>query len=71
MCYLGGYFRLESKAILLNCYPLYYFPPENFVAGLHIGEVEICEHVRKEREEIISHRVPEVKYAMGLRSDES
>ena len=36
---------------------------EGLVAGLHVGEVEVVEHVRHERQAPVHERVPEVERA--------
>ena len=38
--------------------------PEDLVAGLHVGEVEVGEHVRQQRQELVAERVPEVQHAV-------
>lgn len=57
-------FRFEAEAILLNINALNHFPLEALVARLHIRQIEISEHVRNEREEAISHTVPEIQHSM-------
>jgi len=47
------------------------FAFENFVAGLHVGEVEIGRHVRQEREELVAEGVPEIQHAVFVRPDKT
>jgi hypothetical protein len=63
---LGGDFGLEAKAIFLDRDGLNDFPPNGFVAGLHIRKVQVGKHVRHEGEEAVAHGVPEVENAMFL-----
>ena len=37
---------------------------KDFVASLHISEVEVCHHIGEECEESIAHSVPKVEYTM-------
>ena len=46
-------------------------PPEDLVARLHVGEIQVGEHVRAERQDVIADRVPEVQHAMRLAARES
>ncbi len=43
---------------------LYYLPPEHFVTGLHVGNFQVCEHVREQRQEFIPRVVPEVVHPL-------
>jgi hypothetical protein len=45
-------------------YPWRRFTAENFVAGLHVGEVQISEHIRKQSQHFIVHHMPEVNQAI-------
>src|SRR3974390_1861678 len=56
---LGGNFRLKSEPRLLNLDRLYHLPPERLVARLHIGQVEIGQHVGKQRQRAVTDAVPE------------
>src|SRR5262249_21331193 len=60
----GGYFRFEAEAIRFQIEALQDFSAENFIASLHIGEVEVGEHIRKRRQNTVGDRGPIVKDAM-------
>ena len=47
------------------------FPPKHLVTCLHVGEVQVCKHVREQREKAVSHHMPEVNYAMRSASHEA
>ena len=40
------------------------FAPKHFVTCLHVGEVQVCKHVGEQREEAVSHHMPEVNHSM-------
>ena len=40
--------------------------PENLVAGFHIGQIEVCEHVGKKRQKLIPQVMPKVQDPMRL-----
>ena len=52
---------LEAEAILLDLDRLDDLAAEGLVARLHVGEVEVGEHVRQQRQEPVAERVPEVQ----------
>ena len=58
---LGDNFRFKAKSIFLDRDALNNVPPEDFVARLHIGEVEIGKHVRHERQHAVTEGMPEVE----------
>ena len=68
---LGGDFGLESEAVLLDRDGLEDFAPHGFVAGLHIREVEVGEHVREQGQEFVPHGVPEIQHAVLLGADKA
>lgn len=68
---LGGDLRLEAKAVFLDWDGLNNFPPHGLVAGLHISEIQVGEHVGHEREEAIAHGVPKVEHPVLLRANET
>ena len=68
---LGDEFGLDTEAVFLEGDGLDQLAFENFVAGLHVGEVEIGCHVRQEGEELVAERVPEVEHAVLVRADEA
>lgn len=46
---LGGDFWLKAKAVFLNADRLDYLAAKGFVAGFHIAEVDIGQHIRQQR----------------------
>ena len=68
---LGDDLGFEAEALFLEGYGLDEFAFENFVAGLHVGEVEIGRHVRQESEELVAEGVPEIQHAVLVRADEA
>ena len=50
----GGHFGLEAETLLLEVYALDDICPEQFIAGLHVGEVQVGEHVGQESEEAVA-----------------
>ena len=63
-CDFGGNFRLESEAIGPELDALEDLAAENFVARLHIGEFQVGENVRKQREEFVGDIMPEIVDAL-------
>ena len=55
--------RFETEAVLLDLNSLDDFPPEDLVAGLHVGHVQIGKHVGKQGQEAVAHGMPEIKNA--------
>src|SRR5437588_411621 len=55
---LGGDLRLEAEAVRLEVDALEHLTPEDLVTGLHIGQVQVSEHVRHKGEELIADVVP-------------
>ena len=43
---LGGEFRLEAKAILLDLHAIEQLATKHLITGFHIREIEIRKHVR-------------------------
>ncbi len=68
---LGDELGFDAEAVFLELYGLDEFAFENFVAGLHVREVEIGRHVRQEGEELVAEGVPEIEYAVLMRAVES
>ena len=66
---LGGYFRLESKPILFDRDPGEQLPLESLVSRFHVREIQVGEHVRKERQQLVSKRMPEEEHAMRPRQE--
>ena len=63
---LGGDFWLEAEAVFFDGDGLDDFAAESFVAGFHVGDVEVAGHVREESEEAVAHGVPEAKDGAGV-----
>ena len=56
---LHGDLRLEAKAVRADGNALQQVGAEDLVAGLHVGQVQVGEHVGDQREGLVDHRVPE------------
>src|SRR5262245_55478027 len=68
---LCGDFRLEAKPILLDADALDDLAAEDLVTGLHVGEVQVREGIRHERQEPIAEVVPEIQDPVRVASDKS
>src|SRR5271166_4804007 len=64
-------FRFESESGFLNLNRLDDFAAKRLVAGLHIGQIKIGEHVRKQSEKAVADPVPEIEHPMCLAAHES
>src|SRR5579864_6211911 len=62
---LGNNLRLETEAIFFDPDALNDFAPEDFVTNLHIGQIQVREHVGKLSQHPISDTVPIIQDAMG------
>lgn len=60
----GGNFRFEAEAVFLDGDLFEDITLEDFVAGFHVGKVQIGEHVGHEGKELVAHRMPEVEHAV-------
>jgi hypothetical protein len=69
--YLDGYFRLKSKAFLLQVERLNNVTTEKLVARFHVRHVEIAEHVTQPCEHFITYGMPEEKKTMWSASSET
>lgn len=69
----GGHFRLKAEAVLLKGgqYFLKALASEEFIACLHVGEVQVGEAVRQGREKPVSDGVPIVQDAVLAVSEET
>src|SRR5205085_12119323 len=45
--------------------------PECFVTRFHVGEVQVCHHIRKQSEKLVADHVPEVDDSMGAAAHEA
>ena len=68
---LGRDLRLEAEAVLFDRDALEHLAAEDLVAGLHVGQVQVREHVRERGEHAVADVVPEVEHAVGLAADEA
>jgi hypothetical protein len=68
---LGRNLGLETKAILFESDTLDDLPSKDFVASLHIREIEIAEHIRKRRQYAVAQRMPVVQHATGFTAGEA
>ena len=68
---LGDDLGFEAEALFRDGDGLDQLAFENFVAGLHVREVEIRCHVRQEGEELVAEGVPEIQHAVLVRADEA
>ncbi len=57
-----GEFRLDPKAFGLQFKTLKNFAPEDLVTGLHVSQVQVGKHIRKEGQQLVSHRMPKEKH---------
>src|SRR2546426_770028 len=64
--HLGGELRLETESIGLQIESGNQAGAKHLVAGFHVGQVQVREHVRKRRQEPVPHVVPEEQDAMSL-----
>src|SRR6266496_2295430 len=64
-------FRLESKAVFLDGDGLNDLPPKNFIAGFHVGQVDIGQAIGNQSQHPIGHRMPEIQYAMRPTTQET
>src|SRR5438445_8154184 len=53
---------LKSEAVLFDGDRLDDLPAEYFVAGLHVAQVDVGQAIGQQREDRISHRMPEIKH---------
>src|SRR5262245_54782547 len=67
---LRGNFRLEAKPIFLDADALNDLASEDLVTGLHVGEVQVREGIRHERQESIPEVVPEIQDPVRVTADE-
>jgi hypothetical protein len=69
--HLGRDLRLDAEAAGLDRHRLDDLAAKHLVAGLHVGEVQVGEHVRGERQEAVAHRVPEVQDSPRAAAEEA
>ena len=62
---------LEAEAVRLDGDRLDDLAAKHLVAGLHVGEVQVGEHVGGERQETVADRVPEVEDAASAAAQEA
>ena len=54
-----GQLRLDAETIGGELQVLHALPPENFIAGFHVRQVQVAQHVGEERQEPVGQIVPE------------
>ena len=62
----GGDFGLKPKAVFLQGDLFQDFPAEDFITGLHVGDIDVGQHVREQREETVADHVPEIDHAVRV-----
>ena len=69
----GGHLRFNAEAVLLQVWQnlLDYLTTKDFVAGFHIGEVQVGEDVRQRCQEAVGGVVPEVEDTVRAGREES
>src|SRR6266436_2318706 len=65
--YLRGHFWFESEPVFTEIDALDDLPFEEFIACLHVRDVEIGEHVRDGCQRLVHPRVPEIEDATTVR----
>src|SRR5882724_2622826 len=56
--------RLEAESVARQYEPLHYRRTHGLVARLHVGQVEVGEHVGDECQQAVADRVPEEEHAV-------
>src|ERR1051326_6190911 len=59
---LRGELGLKTKPIRSQTHALNHFSAKYLVAGFHVGEIEVRQHVGKQSQKLISHRMPEEEH---------
>ena len=67
----SGYLWIYSETIFLNRDLINDLTSKNFIAGLHVRQIDIRHHVGKQRYPFVHHHVPEVYDAVGSATHES
>ncbi len=62
--HFDGDLWLKAKAVLLDRNRLDNFATEDFVTGFHVAQVDVGEAVRKQGQQAVADRMPEVENAM-------
>src|ERR1700730_12114025 len=62
--YLDCYLWFKAEAVLLNGNRLDDVPTEYLVASFHVAQVNVGEAVRQQSEQLVTHKMPEVKNPM-------
>ena len=68
--HLRGNLRFKPKPVLFNGNAVQEFAPKHFVTCFHVSEVQVCKHVREQREKSVSHHMPEVNHPMRSAAQE-
>ena len=69
--YLGSNLWFEAKTVFFDLYLLKNIPAEYFVAGFHIGQVQVCQHIGEEGQKGVSKHVPEVENPAVITGDKA
>ena len=67
----GGHFGFDAETLAFNINLIDHFAAEDFVAGFHVGEVEIGAHIAEVGEEFVAEGVPVEEDAFFLGADEA
>ena len=60
---LGGDLGLDAEAVRAQPHALHHLARHHFVAGLHVGKVQVGDEVREQREEAVGELMPEAEHA--------
>src|SRR4029453_18510028 len=63
--------RFETEPVLFDHDLLQDFSSEDLVASLHVGQVQIGERIRAQRQQVVANGMPEIQDAMGLAAGET
>ena len=63
-----GQFRFDSESVFFDLYLGNHFAAKDFIATLHIGKIDVGEHVAEHGEKAITDHVPVEDYAVGTDS---
>lgn len=67
----GGDLDLEPETVLLDLDLFQHLATEDFVADLHVGEVQVGHHVREQGQQFVADHVPEEVDAVGTAAREA
>ena len=64
--YLGRHLGLEAEPVALQGDALDDLAAKELVADLHVGQIQVREHIGKECQALVGYQVPEVEHAVFL-----